>query len=80
MSRGLGRVQRAILGALTPSWQDIGDVALAVYGCQTVTRAQIESVRRACKLLAAAGMAEVEVRRLHRGQRVLAVRIRPDQR
>ena len=66
MSRGPGQVQRAILAVLDEEptglfsgWLSIPELTERVHG-EASTRAQIESVRRACKSLAAAGAVETE--------------------
>ena len=66
MSRGIGRVQRAVLDALLgqPSgpfsgWLTVFELTDSVFG-PSMTRARIESVRRAMKALAAAGVLELD--------------------
>lgn len=66
MSRGLGRVQEGILDVLSleptgaiRGWCTATELTLAMYG-QQASRAKLESVRRAMKSLAKAGMVELD--------------------
>ncbi|MGF1427501.1 hypothetical protein [Kitasatospora sp. LaBMicrA B282] len=72
MSRGLGRIQRAVLAhlateplgrsALTglPAWSSVREIAAAVFGVERASEAQVASVRRAVRTLAAAGWIDYE--------------------
>jgi len=53
MSKGLGRIERAILGSLRRRRQgaDVLTLARHVFATRTPTRAQLESIRRALRSL-----------------------------
>lgn len=57
MSRGPGRVMRALEARLTPERQPVDALAAAIFDTGTPTRAQVESVRRAARLLREQGRA-----------------------
>lgn len=62
MSRGPGRVQRAVVDIFTESeeWLTVPEMAARVFG-ERPSRAQLESVRRALKMLARDGRVELEM-------------------
>jgi len=61
MSRGPGRVQRALTGGiLGDQYQTILDLAAAVNDTSEPTRGQTETVRRACRKLHTSGRAELD--------------------
>ncbi len=64
MSKGPGRTMRAVEALLTGTPQAIAEIARHVYGVSgsELTRAQVESVRRACKRLSAIGRAHLGTR------------------
>jgi hypothetical protein len=59
MSRGPGTVMTRLEALLTDEPQTVWWLAIDVYGGADPSRAQVESVRRAAKRLAAIGRAEV---------------------
>jgi hypothetical protein len=68
MSKGPGRTMKAVEALITDQPQAIHDLACQLHGVSgwdDLTRAQVESVRRACKRLAALGRAELEKRSSH---------------
>jgi hypothetical protein len=63
MSKGPGRVERGVSEHLiggTCGWLTMSDLAGAIDVTDSPSRSQIESVRRACRRLAAAGRAELD--------------------
>ena len=72
VSRGMGRIQRAVLAhlraepgglsALTglPGWVPVHQLAAAVYGVEAASDGQRASVRRPLRLLEAAGLVDVQ--------------------
>ena len=60
MSRGPGIIMVRVTEEVTSEWQSIADLAAAINGVTNPTRADIESVRRACKRLAEQGEIELD--------------------
>jgi hypothetical protein len=77
MSRGLGELQRFVLEQLESrrGWIDVGWLAYRRYGDGRPTAAQVESLRRAVRTLAARGL--VETQRNPGNNSMLEVRRRP---
>lgn len=65
MSRGAGWTMIAVEAHLSPERRTIHDLAARVYGVHSVTRAQVEAVRRACKRLAQLDRAELQRRQAY---------------
>lgn len=60
MSKGPGRTQQAVISLLADDWQQVTDLAARITAADRPDRAAVESVRRACKRLAALGRAELD--------------------
>lgn len=60
MSRGPGKVERALVGVLSDEWRTMRDLAARVTGAEPPSRAAVESVRRASRRLADRGQVELD--------------------
>lgn len=60
MSRGYGITMSSVLDRITGEWTPIEDLAAVAMCTKTPTRADVESVRRACKRLAEHGEVELD--------------------
>lgn len=60
MSRGPGRLERALATVLNGEWQTMRELAAATTGTADPPRAAVESVRRACRRMVERGTVELD--------------------
>lgn len=60
MSRGPGKIERALVGELSGEWSTMRELAKRLTDDDPPSRAAVESVRRACRRLAERGRADLD--------------------